>query len=149
MILWFSLMAIAIGTLMPIQAALNAELGRQLSNPYLSAFVSFSVGTTCLFVLNLILGSQFTQLSLLKEINPGLLLGGILGALFVSSSLFFIPKMGATSMMAAYVTGQLLMSVIVDHYGLFGLTSYQITFQRLLGVGFLLLGLTLIVKKSL
>jgi transporter family-2 protein len=81
-------------------------------------------------------------------VPPHLFFGGVLGALFVGSSVFFIPKMGATSMIAAYITGQLIGSVLMDHFGLFGLSVFPITLTRLAGLFLLFVGLFLVIKKS-
>src|SRR4051812_18897349 len=106
MIFGFVALAILIGTLMPIQAGLNAELTRFLNHPYLGAFVSLSVGAIVVSILVMFNGG-FGEVKRLTQAPLHLYLGGILGAIFVGSSLFFIPKMGATAMIAAFVTGQL------------------------------------------
>src|SRR5690606_24636615 len=115
----FALVAIVIGTLMPLQAGLNAELTRNLSHPYLGAFVSLVVGAVAMGSI-LLFTDGFTNIKKLSLAPPHLFLGGILGAIFVTSSMFLIPKMGATGMIAAFITGQLLGSVIIDHFGFLG-----------------------------
>jgi transporter family-2 protein len=147
MIFTMIILAIVIGALMPMQAGLNAELTRFLKNPFAGAFVSLSVGSIIVGLLALIQGSPLQDLKRLISAPPHYFLGGILGAIFVGSSLYFIPRMGATTMIAAFVTGQLVMSVIIDHYGFLGLTSYPATFHRILGIILLFVGLFLVVKK--
>jgi transporter family-2 protein len=56
--------------------------------------------------------------------------------------------MGATAMVGAFITGQLLGSVIIDHFGLFGLQSYTLNYSRLMGIFLLFAGLLLVVRKS-
>lgn len=146
MIFGFVVLAILIGTLMPIQAGLNAELTRFLKHPYLGAFISLSVGAIVVSAL-VMLNGGFGEVKRLGQAPLHLYLGGILGAIFVGSSLFFIPKMGATAMIAAFVTGQLIGSVIIDHYGLLGLTVNPVTMQRILGIILLFAGLFLVIRK--
>lgn len=146
MIFGFVVLAILIGTLMPIQAALNAELTRFLKHPYLGAFISLSVGAVIVSAF-VMLNGGFGEIKRLAQAPLHLYLGGILGAIFVGSSLFFIPKMGATAMIAAFVTGQLIGSVIIDHYGLLGLTVNPVTMQRILGIILLFAGLFLVIRK--
>ncbi|HXH30375.1 MAG TPA: DMT family transporter [Bacteriovoracaceae bacterium] len=148
MIFTLTLVAILIGTLMPIQAGLNAELTRFIKHPYLGALISFFTGFLALSIIVLLHKSPLTELKRLPEANPVLFLGGILGALFVGSSIFLIPRMGATSMIAAFVTGQLLMSVVIDHYGLLGIQSTPLGLTRVIGVVLLFAGLYLILKKA-
>jgi bacterial/archaeal transporter family-2 protein len=147
MIFGFVALAILIGSLMPVQAGLNAELTRFLKHPFLGAFVSLSVGAILVSIFVMFNGG-FGEMKRLTQAPVHLYLGGILGAIFVGSSLFFIPKMGATAMIAAFVTGQLLGSVIIDHYGLLGLTPNPVTLTRILGVILLFAGLFLVIRKS-
>lgn len=147
MIFGFVALAIVIGTLMPVQAGLNAELTRYLKHPYLGAFVSLSVGAVIVSVLVMFNGG-FGEIRRLTQAPVHLYLGGILGAIFVGSSLFFIPKMGATAMIAAFVTGQLIGSVIIDHYGLLGLTPNPVSVTRIIGVILLFAGLFLVIRKN-
>ena len=147
MIFGFVALAVLIGTLMPVQAGLNAELTRFLKHPFLGAFISLSVGAIVVSVLVLANGG-FGELKRIGQVPVHLYLGGILGAIFVGSSLFLIPKMGATAMIAAFVTGQLLGSLVIDHYGLLGLSQNPVTLSRLLGVFRLFAGLFLVIRKN-
>jgi bacterial/archaeal transporter family-2 protein len=147
MILTFIVVAILIGCLMPVQAGLNAELTRYLKQPYLAAFFSLTTGAMLVAILAFLNGG-FSEIKKIPQMPPHLLLGGLLGAIFVGSSMYFIPRMGATAMVAAFVTGQLLGSVIIDHFGFLGLNPYPFTISRFAGVLLLLAGLALIVKKN-
>lgn len=140
--------AILIGTLMPIQAGINAELTRFLRHPYLAAIISLVTGATALSLILVFQGVPALEFKRLLETPPRLFLGGILGAIFVSSSMFFIPRMGATAMIAAFVTGQLLMSIVIDHYGLLGLNSQPLSLSRLVGIILLFTGLYLVIRKT-
>ena len=148
MLLFLIIVAVFVGLMMPIQAGLNAELTRFLNHPLIGAFISLVTGSIALFFIMLLQGFPLQEIKRIGEVPPVLFLGGILSALFVSSAIFFIPRMGATSMIAALITGQLLMSVIMDHYGLLGLNAYPMNFSRSLGVFLLFAGLFLVVKKG-
>lgn len=147
MIFAFVIVAVLIGTMMPLQAGLNAELTRSLKHPFMGAFISLTTGAILVSIL-VIFNGGFAPLKRIGEISPHLYLGGILGALFVGSSLFLIPRMGATAMIGAFITGQLLGSVIIDHYGMLGLEAQPINMTRIFGVILLFAGLLLVVKKG-
>jgi transporter family-2 protein len=147
MIFGFIFIAIVIGALMPIQAGLNAELSRYLRHPYLGAFLSLSVGALAISVL-LVLSGGLGGLKRIPETPPHLLLGGILSALFVSSSMLLIPKLGATGMVGSFITGQLLGSIIIDHFGFLGLNQHPMNLTRLIGVFLLFVGLFLVIRKA-
>lgn len=147
MIFWFVAIAVVIGALMPIQAGINAELSRFLKHPFLGAFLSLIVGSFALSIFIFFSGG-FGELKRFSETPPQLLLGGILSALFVSSSMFLIPRLGATAMVSSFITGQLLGSVIIDHFGLLGLNQHPFNPMRLFGIFLLFLGLFLVLKKA-
>lgn len=140
--------AVIVGSLMPIQASINADLTRILKNPFLGALISFTMGTMALLITCLIQGAQLSDLKRLAIASPYHFIGGVFGALFVGSSIFLIPKLGATTLMASLVTGQLLMSLALDHYGWFGVQVQTVSLSRVIGVTLLFAGLMLIVKKA-
>jgi bacterial/archaeal transporter family-2 protein len=147
MIIFLVLLAILIGSLMPLQAAINSELSRLIQNPFMGGFISFAFGTLTLGIILLTKGLPVEEFKRLSHASPHLFIGGVLGALFVGSSIFLIPKLGATTMIGAFVTGQLLMSLAVDHFGLFGVPAVAISMTRILGVFLLFAGLLLVVRK--
>lgn len=137
-----------IGALMPVQAGLNAELGRIVENRYFGAFISFFTGTVGLTLVLLFQPNLAGSLRRIPFSQPLLLTGGLLGALFVVSSILLIPRLGATTMIAAFVTGQLLMSVVIDHFGLLGLSATPVNWQKVLGIILLFAGLALVLRKT-
>lgn len=148
MIMLLVIIAVVVGGLMPIQASINAELGRIINHRYLGALISFLVGTLGLSLIVLLQGSPLQNFKKIPLSSPHLLSGGLMGALFVASSIFLIPKLGAVTLIAAFVTGQLLMSVVLDHYGLFGLTVNPMTLPRAVGIILLFAGLWLVIRKT-
>jgi len=137
--------AVLIGTLMPLQAVINALLGRELASPVASAFVSFLGGTIVLAVIAFTRPAAWARL---PQLPPWLWSGGLLGAIFVAAALILVPKIGATSLMAAFVTGQLIMSLAMDHYGWLGLPVRTLDMTRVLGVVLLAAGIFLVTRPT-
>lgn len=148
MIYVYILSAVVIGLFMPVQAGLNAELTRVLKHPFAGAFVSLTTGAILVFTLVIFRGEGIMSLKRMSDVSPHLLLGGILGALFVGSSLFLIPRLGATAMIGAFITGQLVGSVLIDHYGLLGIQPTPISMTRIFGVLLLFVGVLLVLRKN-
>lgn len=140
--------AVIVGALMPVQASINAQLTRLVQHPYLGAFISFTTGTLVLAALVLTKGFPFTELKRLSGASPSMFLGGVFGAMFVGSSIFLIPKLGPTLMVAAFITGQLMGSMVIDHFGLFGIQQNPINATKVVGVSLLFLGIYLIMRKN-
>ena len=131
------------GALIPIQAATNAKLANYLGHPILAATTSTLVSFSTLLVLSTILIFTRTQFNSTQEIASPLfilLAGGIIGAYVVFISLTAAQILGVTTLFAALLAGQLVISVILDHYGILGLNSQKIDLQRLIGISLLIAG---------
>lgn len=138
----YILLALAAGIAVTIQAPLNAELGRH-TGPVTAAVVSFSVGLIFLLGLAAVLG-QLGDITRTREVSWPYLLGGLIGAFFVTTALLAVPKIGAGSFTAAAVSGQLVMAVIVDRFGWLDVPQQDLSPTRLVGVGLLLAGVWLV-----
>jgi transporter family-2 protein len=115
-----ALATIAVGGLIALQAPINSGLGRA-TGTLPAAAISFSVGTI-------------------------LLIGGLLGAAYVTTVLLTVRTLGAGGVTAATVAGQLTTSVIIDRLGVLGLEKQPITLARLAGVLLLFAGTLLVVR---
>jgi transporter family-2 protein len=132
------------GGLIALQAPINAELGKATGG-LAAALVSFAVGTVALATIVLLsgkaggLGSTF-------DVSWYYLVGGLLGAVYVTNALLAVSAIGAGGVAALTVAGQLTASVAIDRLGLFGLDQVALTPERLLGLALLLAGTVLIVR---
>jgi transporter family-2 protein len=73
-------------------------------------------------------------------------MGGLLGATYVAVSALLGPRLGSATLLALIVGGQLLMSLVLDHYGLVGFETHAMNGWRLLGATLLIVGVVLIVR---
>ncbi len=142
--LFFILLAILAGAVLPVQAGLNVQLGKSVHQPIFAAFASFLIGTIGLLIYLFMLKFDFSAISQTKTVSPVVWLAGILGAFYVAAVIILAPKLGTALTFALVVTGQMGVSLVLDHYGLLGLPINQINWQRLLGVAFLVAGVLLI-----
>ena len=55
-----------------------------------------------------------------------------------------VPRLGAATVLAQIVVGQMLGSLVFDHFGLLGIPQHPATLIRLAGTAFLILGVVLI-----
>ncbi len=138
----YLVLALAAGIAVTIQAPINAELGRH-TGPITAAVVSFAVGLVILVAVAAVVG-QLGGISRTSEVRWPYLLGGLIGAFFVTTALLAVPKIGAGSFTAAAVSGQLVMAVIVDRFGWLGVPQQDLSPARIVGVGLLLAGVWLV-----
>jgi len=144
-VLWF--FTLIVGALMPVQAILNTRLGRQIGGPLMGSLISFCVGLICLLVLNLI--SNYSAVVQLKPATTSpwyIWLGGVLGAIFVGYITWVNQKQGVALTFALVVSGQIFVSLLIDHYGLFGSAIRTITLEKIAGAILIIAGLILIKK---
>jgi transporter family-2 protein len=59
----------------------------------------------------------------------------------------FVPKIGVANVLIAAVAGQLILSLIIDNYGLMGVPKQHISFSRIAGTLLVVAGLYLVNKK--
>jgi bacterial/archaeal transporter family-2 protein len=134
----------AAGGLIALQAPINAQLGRSTGS-LPAALVSFGIGTIALALIVVIAG-QAGGVASLTEVSPVYLIGGLLGAVYVTCALIAVKSVGAGGVAAGTITGQLIASVVLDRMGAFGLEQTSLSLTRVAGVGLLLLGTLLIVR---
>lgn len=133
-------LAVAAGALIPVQAGVNVVLRGRLSDPSQAAFVSFLVGTLCLLGWCLAQRHPWPAPGDLARTPPWLWVGGALGAFFVATTIYLGPRLGASTMTAFLLAGQLLASVLLDHYGVLGFPEHAVSPARIAGVALLCLG---------
>jgi transporter family-2 protein len=143
----FVLAAAVSAMVIPLQAIINGRLGQTVANPLLASLISFLAGTV---VLTVILFATTPGLPALPkdlgwtDIPPYLFLGGVLGAVFVTAVLMLVPRIGAANVLAAGITGQLVMALIVDHFAILGVPQSSVSLTKIGGCLLLIGGMLLI-----
>ncbi|MNY16003.1 hypothetical protein D3C86_1492450 [compost metagenome] len=126
--------ALLAGAVLPFQAASNAAVGRALGHPLWGALTSLFVSSVVVVIALLVMRVSAPDVGKALQGSWWLWIGGILGAVYVGSATAITPQLGASGFLLLVVAGQILASVLVDHYGLMGLPNKPITFTRLAGV---------------
>lgn len=140
------LLALAAGAMMPTQAAINNKLADTVESPISAAFVSFVVGTVGLFVYTLLAGAPLATLANLGDAPPIAWLGGLLGAFFVTSTVILVPRLGMAMTFSLIVAGQMLITLVLDHFGFLGVPVKEVSLARIGGILLITLGVVLIRK---
>jgi len=132
--------------LVPVQAVLNTKMGRALGDPVFAALISFSVGTVSLFIYALVVQIDLGSIRQASGLPWMVWVAGCLGAVFVAATIILTPKLGAALTFSLVVAGQLLMAVLMDHFGAFGIQTQPMSWMRLVGIGLITVGVVLIRK---
>ena len=133
------ILAVIGGVLLAVQAPTNAILGKATGSPIVAAFISFLIGTLALGgAVAATSGRLFAPE--LKQVPWYAWLGGFYGAFFVVVMAFGAPRVGVAVLLTAGIAGQLAAALVLDHYGLLGLSQHAVTPLRIFGVALVLAG---------
>ena len=138
------LLAVTAGVLLPLQAGINAQLRSALGSPLSAALVSFLVGTAGLAAVALVLRGPIPIQAGWTASSPWQWSGGLLGALYVLATIVLAPKLGAATLIAAVVAGQMIGSLLLDQFGLVGFPIHPISVPRLVGASLVIAGVILV-----
>ena len=140
------LMTVVAGGLIAMQAPINSMLGKSVGT-FAAASFSFVAGTIALVLITLLVGGGFGDLGEVRHLSWYYLMGGLLGAVYVTTALVAVRELGAGGVTAATIAGQLTLSLVIDQLGILGVEERAITWDRLLGVLLLAAGMLLIVRE--
>ena len=134
------------GMAMPTQAVVNSKLAASVDSAILAAFISFGVGTIALFVYILLTGVPLTNLA--SSTNAPLVawIGGFLGAFFVSVMATVVPRIGVALAFSLAIGGQMIITLLIDHFCWLGVQEKPINLWRVLGATLITIGVILIRK---
>jgi bacterial/archaeal transporter family-2 protein len=134
------LLAFGAGVSFVFQQAVNSNLRIEIESAWWAGFVSYLGGTLAMFAMAILLREPLPSTQLIHRSHGMSWSGGVFGAVYISISILLLPKLGATTVIAFIVAGQLIGSIVFDHFGLLGVPVHPFTATRLVGAGMLLLG---------
>ena len=138
------LVTAAAGGLIAMQAPINGRFGRAIGS-LPAASVSFAVGLAALLALTAVRG-ELSRVTEATTVPWHYLVGGLLGAVYVTTVLMTVGTLGAGPVVAATIAGQLAVSLVIDQYGLLGVAREPITLTQVAGVLLLAAGVYLVVR---
>lgn len=135
------LIGIIAGMGVSLQTAVNSRLRHFLSSPFLTSFVSFSVGATVLFSLTILNGNSPIPTNELVTIIPWWAwFGGLLGMVGLTCNVLLFPKLGGIQTAIMPILGQVLMGCLIDTFGWLHSPQIDFSFSRLIGLILVLSG---------
>jgi transporter family-2 protein len=123
---------------------MNGQLNKCLVNPWLASAVSFALIT--FFFTGAFLIMPYPSSKDLALMPWWAVIGGLVGAVQVYAGLTLVTRVGAGLFVGLTVTAALIMSLVIDHFGLFRMANHPINIWRALGGLLLVGGVTLIAK---
>lgn len=142
----YLILAVVAGAMMPTQAAISNKLAITVESPILATLVSFCVGTIGIFVYAVASGTPLGNLTSIKNAPPIAWIGGLFGAFFVTATVILVPRLGVAMTFTVIIAGQMLVTLIIDHFGLLGGQVKEISLVRVGGILLIGSGVVLIRK---
>jgi transporter family-2 protein len=144
--LFYILLAFVAGACATTQAGINSQLRLWTNDPIFAAMISFAVGTAALLSYVLVLRIPWPAVKTIYYSQWWIWTGGLLGAFLVAVTIILVPELGAATMMAIMIAGQIIAGLILDHFGLVGYEEHPANIWRCLGAVLLVTGVVIIKK---
>ena len=130
---------IAVGLQGPLASMISQRLGM------LESVFIVHLGGMLIAILPLLFmgGGKLAQWRQLPWYTLG---AGVFGLVVISAISYTLPRVGVAAAIITIVAGQLLVSTILDHYGLLGAMQRPLDTTRVIGLGVLMIGVWLTVK---
>ena len=138
----YLIIALAAGVALATQSAINTQLAKAMSGEaVIATFISFAVGTIVLFFIAWVKTDLWGNLSSIPSQPWWKLIGGILGAVVVFTTVLLAPKLGITAMLFFIIVGQLITATTIDHFGLIGMPIREVNITKFIGLIIVAFGL--------
>jgi len=138
----YLIIALAAGIALATQSAINTQLAKAMSGEaVIATFISFAVGTIVLFFIALVKTDLWGNLSTIPSQPWWKLIGGVLGAVVVFTTVLLAPKLGITAMLFFIIVGQLITATTIDHFGLIGMPIREVNITKFIGLIIVAFGL--------
>ena len=142
---WFYLLAaLLLGAALSVQVGINAQLRTAIGHPVVAAAASFVVGTIGLLLVIVAIRPGIPAVAQMARVPWWQWTGGLLGAIYVAAAIVLAPRLGAAALLATIVAGQMMASLVLDHYGLFGFPVQPVSPLRISAVAMIIGGVLLL-----
>src|ERR1700721_2581764 len=141
---WLYPIILIAGALQAWGPPMNNALRVSLENPWLASLVSFLPIVALLACLLMCLPHPLPSEQGLAQMPWWAPLGGLVGAFAVTAGLLFVGKVGAGAFAGLPITANILMSLVIDKFGLFGMDIHALSVGRVVGGALLVTGIALI-----
>lgn len=137
--LHYLFVAVLMGIIMSIYLPMNSSVARHVGSAFTANMTFFLAALITSIFLFIIFGKSHS-LSLLKDVPVYLYMTGCVSAFIVLGTTVLIPHLGARKLFILVVSGQIIMAVIVSHFGVLESPKDPITFKKMCGAMFVILG---------
>jgi len=143
--MYFLIITLAMGLLMPLQTAANSRLRQVVGPAYVSTLVSFSVSTLALLLVSLLTGNPIIPTGEMLVEGGWRWFAGLVAVVTITIAIHLFKEIGQLQAMIIPMFSQLIFSLLIDHFGWFGANVIPLGTKRIIGSLLLVVGVTLVV----
>ncbi len=137
-------MALLLGAGLSVQAGVNASLRSVLGHPLHATIINFVVGLVLVLAYALLSGLRTPGAGQFGRAAPWMYLGGVIGAAYVTGVVILAPRLGAATLAALVIAGQLFAALVIDQFGWLGFPTHPVSPTRIVGAALLVAGVILV-----
>ena len=137
---FYIILSLAMGAMLSIYLPMNSSVSKYLGSPVTANITFFSVALVTSVVIFAAWG-DYRTIFRIKDVPVWLYLTGVVSAFMVLGTTFLIPKVGVRNLFILTVSGQILMAIVVSHFGLLGTPKDPITLKKGIGAVFIIVGI--------
>lgn len=138
------LLALLVGVLVTVQAGMLARMQAALGSGLFPALASFAVGTVALLLYIVAMRTDWPSAATAAQVPGWIWLAGAVGAFFMVLLIVLAPRLGAGTLMALIVAGQLAAALALDHFGVLGFPHHPLGIARIAGAALIVAGAALV-----
>lgn len=131
------------GVAVALQGPISGVMS-QKAGPFASSFIIHASGAIASALFLLVSGG--VNLRQLQTIPRPFFFAGLLGLVLYLTFAYTLPRVGATVATALLILAQLVVGMILDHFGWLGVAQHSFSVQRFLGLVFLTVGAWLVTQ---
>lgn len=144
MMIVFVALALVMGAALTTQGLYSSALASRVGTGAAIMINTILVGIASIGLMVVMKDGPRLTWSYLMDTPPILLLGGVSGFVIITLTVILFPRLGAGTTMALAILAQLVLAVIVDHYGMMGIPVSPVTVPRIAGIVLLVAGAALV-----
>ena len=138
------LLAMVMGACVALQGTINASLAARIGTGETLLVNTAIVALGSIIVFFVLSDPGKLSVSHFLKASWYEYLGGIFGFMIIFLAIVLFPKLGAGLTLSLAIAAQLVLAVVIDHFGLMGIAQHAASLPRLAGVALLIAGATLV-----
>jgi len=135
----YFILAIITGAIISIYLPMNTVVAKYLGSPITANVSFFLAALITAFIIFMVFGDLKT-IKNISNVPPYLLLTGVIGAMMVLGTTFLIPKLGARKFFVLLISGQVIMALLISHFGILESPTDPVNWKKIAGAAILILG---------